>query len=740
MGMKDSAPLRSTPVSSPRCLLLLLALASTLCCEGPTIGRDTDGDGLSDEQERSFGTDPTDPDTDQDGIPDGKDDKPLLGLPRLRIEVARLPREGGETFRAEVLALLTDGAHNPLTGRAASISGQASLGDLGPFGETDGGRYTAELRSDLPGVSRVTTTYDEPGDRHPPVRITARVVFDLPEALPEPGINPFPFDDAGTVDGVLQVTAVYADSVGWADRPTIPFAGAFVQVDGANGRSWRDQTGNEGYVVFRDDELRAPVTITVGAEVEHERYRYLTLVDVEASYVVVPLVRLDPVPGVDDDETGAIAGVVRGFEGNDRIPPFPPNGNDLLRDEFNVAIVQVGLRNTSLASMSIGNILEPPPARNFVPSNMVLQHPDSPDENRFLLDGLWPGRYLVFALGGRAGGLGGTMSDPYALRYTPRAMGLAEVTVEPGVEVEEEIVFALDLLPTEERTVTVRLGGFPEDPAGGQPMSTGLVLPVMDTGGYGFVFVDVDGSYNEPGFAGEVPVVFPGKQEEPVTDLGLKLYPMLVGLAGRAAVRGADPPGISTAIAVDVAPGSFIDFSRPEVWLEIPVGIEPAPPAPGSALDEVGGTLSGRIAWRRQEKPEPDLYAIRIGYMTSSPPNILVPGNAVGGPRSHTLWEIYVPSSRSDLELPDLTDAPGFDLSNPVPNLDDPDVPFHYGPDVVELEINAYWLDNKKPFDYKRNFLFTDIHVHAHGVSQDSYLVRVTSNMFRKHLSESDGL
>lgn len=46
--------------------------------QGP---RDSDNDGLSDRRERILGTDPTDPDTDGDGIPDGQDDANADGLP-----------------------------------------------------------------------------------------------------------------------------------------------------------------------------------------------------------------------------------------------------------------------------------------------------------------------------------------------------------------------------------------------------------------------------------------------------------------------------------------------------------------------------------------------------------------------------------------------------------------------------------------------------------------------------------
>ena len=50
---------------------------------GPNQGgaRDGDNDGLSDRRERALGTDPEDPDTDGDGIRDGRDDADNDGLP-----------------------------------------------------------------------------------------------------------------------------------------------------------------------------------------------------------------------------------------------------------------------------------------------------------------------------------------------------------------------------------------------------------------------------------------------------------------------------------------------------------------------------------------------------------------------------------------------------------------------------------------------------------------------------------
>ena len=52
------------------------------CVDGQCIPRDSDGDGLSDVDEATLGTDPYNPDTDGDGIVDGQDEDTWSGLTR----------------------------------------------------------------------------------------------------------------------------------------------------------------------------------------------------------------------------------------------------------------------------------------------------------------------------------------------------------------------------------------------------------------------------------------------------------------------------------------------------------------------------------------------------------------------------------------------------------------------------------------------------------------------------------
>jgi len=89
-----------------------------------------------------------------------------------------------------------------------------------------------------------------------------------------------------------------------------------------------------------------------------------------------------------------------------------------------------------------------------------------------------------------------------------------------------------------------------------------------------------------------------------------------------------------------------------------------------------------------------------------------------------------VPATRQSVTLPELPpDAPGWPLlRNPRPSTPSPDVPYSYGADVLEVELNAVVLGaGGKPFEYARDFLVEDVNLHASHLSQDSYPVRVGS-------------
>ena len=76
-----------------RCILLLAVAAAWAVACGRDGGVDSDGDGLTDEQEALFGTDPTRVDSDGDGVPDGSDPDPTTGGPALSLTSSPVFRE-----------------------------------------------------------------------------------------------------------------------------------------------------------------------------------------------------------------------------------------------------------------------------------------------------------------------------------------------------------------------------------------------------------------------------------------------------------------------------------------------------------------------------------------------------------------------------------------------------------------------------------------------------------------------
>ena len=704
-------------------LLLALLLAA---CAGEEIGPDSDGDGLTDSQEATFGTDPANPDTDGDGLLDGEDPEPWEATqPTLTLEAGEI--EELETYRQALIRVeLKNPAGALLTGKV--LEGETDLGTLSPIEENQDGSYDTYIRTGAGGVATVIISYNDPTGAYLEARNSVRVEFPSDMVYAQPGMNTDGFVDAGGLEGSLRVLTVNADSSNWPGRQPLPTADAYVQVDLPDGETLSMRSDENGAAVFVDPRLSGPVTITAGAE----GARYITIVDVDAKNVTIPISDLDFVPGRDEGTVGSVAGLVSGFLGEHGLEPFPPDAN--LFGQINIAIVQIAPRNVPLSSLSAGSILEPPSGDQAggieLPSNMVLFYPDEPDAATYTMENLRPGEYLVFALAGEARDIVQAVTDPYALRFEPRALAISEASVEAGVETEVDLHLTVSLLEGAGE-IPVNLGNLPIDPITEEPLPNALLLPVFDTG-KGFIFVDVNGDYNQPDYENPTSIVFPDPEDQTIQDLGLLLDPLAVGLAGRAAQSGADPPGISTVIRHRPAPATdLVDYDDASVWLPLPVGSDPEPPtgpAPLS-LDAVGGTLTDRhFAWELyDETVEPDLFVLRINYMTPSTVNTLIPTLTLGGPRSHMLWEVYVPGSSREVTLPVLpAEAPGQPvLLNPDPSDDRDDVNHTYAEDVLELEINLYELGTTKTFNYNNDFQLSDLNLEAKAVAQDSYLFRV---------------
>jgi hypothetical protein len=712
-------------------VIALLLAASLASCVQDRIGPDRDGDGLTDRQERRFGTDPDNPDTNRNGILDGRDPTPWVDETPVIELTAGTPTAVGTEYYVPIAIRLVSGRGDVVSGAEEEIEATTNLGRLTPVAENGHGDYRTELITPTGGVATVIVSYRWMGhDETLKNSIVVEVAGE--DDLPQPGVNPGPYAGAGALDGSLRVITVQGDSTGWAGLEPAPFGGAFVQVDLHDGDVIRAETDAQGVLLIEDERLTRPVTITVGAE----GARYVTYVDLDAANLVVPVVPFDPVPGRDDDRAGALTGRVIGFEGECGLEPFPRENRSLL-GWVNVAMVQVALRNVPLSSVSAGSVLEPPRnvegATSFdelVPSNMVLHGGDLGDQ-RYRIGGLRPGRYLVFALAGEATNVLETIVDPYRLIFLGRALGIEEVEVRAGQEVEKDLVLCIDLIHGA-GVIEVDLGAPPPDPMTGAPLPNLLMLPVFDTG-KGFIFVDINGAYNQANYQNPTPITFPDPGD--LEALGLGFRPLVVGLAGRSALNGADPPGIATVIRQPWPPPARVDFADPGVWPRLPRGVAPAPRPSGAPLDSVAGELTdGRIAW--EIAPEaasgdggrpPDLYAVRVNYMVSAPRNPFRAGFSIGGPSSRVLWELFVPGERTEIRLPQLpADAPNQPvLRNPAPSTGGANTPFVYPEDALEVEINAYYMGaHGKSFDFSDDFLMEDLNLHSSGVSQDSYMFR----------------
>ena len=90
------------------CLAACLSLGSHAAC---AAALDTDGDGLPDAAEKVLGTDPMNPDTNGNGIPDGKDPKPL----NMENPIQNAGKAGGLKFTYKV----EDNA-DPVTGKGVT--------------------------------------------------------------------------------------------------------------------------------------------------------------------------------------------------------------------------------------------------------------------------------------------------------------------------------------------------------------------------------------------------------------------------------------------------------------------------------------------------------------------------------------------------------------------------------------------------------------------------------------------
>jgi len=757
--------------------LILLSTLLSSCGESPA--RDSDGDGLSDHQEKLLCTFWDNEDSDGDGILDGEDPDPCPvesdNSLSLNLAAGKVTEDAGGGWSTVVTATTSVGGE-PVAAALSQVQSSPENCQLAEFDEADAGTFTALLTSPMDGVCTIEATATTENGLLDSDRTD---VYFLD--LPRPGLAPPPYHEIPPLDGAVRVFVVHGNSITDPDQASEPVKQAYVQVQLTFDpeSKWEAYTDETGIIEFEATEFK---TELLSVTVAKAGFKAFTVVGTSASFICLPLSPFDPIPGVDTDKTGSIEGAVFGFDEDWGEPPF--GGPNLsLGGRWSIGMIQVGLKNVDLVSLSMSSVLHYGDAGkkacnssgeeggtlfDCIPPNMVIYGHDK-KAPAFSIHDLPPGEYLVTVVAGDAYNVPDTLSDPYRLRFVPRALGLNTATVKEQETTQTELHLQMDLLKQKEagiKAFQLDLGGFPVDPATSEPLANGLVMPVLDTGKYGYIWVDVNGSYQDEDFENPIEIVYPDPEHEAVKSLGLDLFYMTVALAGRKSYLGADPPGISTVIIRDQEPGEPLDMTSPELWLKVPRGLAPEPPdrelplpcshkdavqdppgwcvnaddIPGHffPLDRAGGALDEErtIEWipvttqgSQFHKPGfANLYAVRIGYLVPPPRNPMTEGYAIGGPESHKLWEFIVPEQITKFHLPVLPGGLYGDaglLVNPAPSAENQDEVYKYDANTLEIEFNAYLINDGKEFDYNRDFSLEDMNLHSGAVSQDSYPFRV---------------
>ena len=714
----------------------LTALLLCAGCTGETVGIDSDGDGLSDSQELRFCTNPRNPDTDGDTVPDAIDTNPCE-LPGIILSPKVISIFSGEKNADATIEIGIKNTKNLWMGDVP-IKITATAGTLSEPFEQGTGLYEVHLTTDTDIVSVISiVTVDENGEPDDRASESIRVELKLKQTqvdppdppdpqnpvLEIPGLNPGTYQSAGPMNGELTVMAIDGQTLDWSESTIAPYKNAYVQVDFADGASIHGWTNETGFVHFTDERLKSPVNITVGAP----GARYITWMHADARYVSAGIHSRDITAAEADIKGCEITGTVRGFWGETGLPSFPRENSNIFKT-INMAIIQVATRNYPLSSMNTGAILLPPDGSSStasyfdIPPNLVIANYAHPELSRFKLNQLIPGKYVVFALAGAGGNILAASQNPYELEFVPMVLGMKEVEVKAGDKIDITLDLTVDMRNAQGVASDIHFGQLPNDPQTGQPLPMGLVLPLINTG-KGYIFTDVNSAYNREGFRNPLTAMYPNAVHQTLVSLGLEAHPMVVGLAGRKAVNGFDRPGISTLIMHPQAQGNALEsvyMNSASQWPALPRFVTPAPPE-SDAFDAVGASLnpSRIVAW--EVPADADMTVLRFNYMTPPIHNELL-NSDIGASQSHPLWEVYVPAPAQQIVLPTLDPtAPDYPvLRNYAPTV--PGDAYQYGPNTVELEINAYYM-GPRTFNYQADFRIDDINMNAWAVSQDSYLI-----------------
>ena len=109
--------------------IALMPTAVFLACSAEMRGIDSDGDGLSDAQERLFCTDPHNADTDGDTIPDALDASPCDNKPSVALSASIVASDSTQSLAWATLAGRRN-AERPRNIRRSDAGAKAGDGDL----------------------------------------------------------------------------------------------------------------------------------------------------------------------------------------------------------------------------------------------------------------------------------------------------------------------------------------------------------------------------------------------------------------------------------------------------------------------------------------------------------------------------------------------------------------------------------------------------------------------------------
>ena len=155
----ECLPSRSTKRYQRRCSIALsalsiVAIAMASSCTAEVRGLDSDGDGLSDEQERMFCTDPHTPDTDGDTIPDALDPSPC-DKPKINVVPTVVSTVSTETQATATVQIAVRDANGRWIDDD-TLEVRTTFGELTPLTKIGTGIFEISLSSSNDGAAEVT--------------------------------------------------------------------------------------------------------------------------------------------------------------------------------------------------------------------------------------------------------------------------------------------------------------------------------------------------------------------------------------------------------------------------------------------------------------------------------------------------------------------------------------------------------------------------------------------------------